>query len=227
MEEFKSLLWGTFRRFHKARLSATFWCLLAFSYLALPFISPVMDASPEEDWTLAPAVVLMFSAAFWAIFYVAWELTRSSADFENRAGSFWPWLGWGLLSYLPTIIAIMAIYYSHDQEEFGYAEALAFTLLPVLTVPLMVHASGRAIDSVGPSFADIWAYWRQNYIALVAVYLLLTGPAMFLSEAIYIWFGNEGMPVEVASSLLYLPAFLLGTVMTVEAYHRVTLKLPA
>jgi hypothetical protein len=171
--------------------------------------------------------VLILVAAIWAMLYVAWELTRSSADFENRAGVFWPWLGWALLSYLPATVAIGTIYISHDQEEFGYAEALSFTLLPPLTVLFVVHASGRAIDAAGASLAEIWAFWRPNYTVLVAAYLLLTGPVTFLSEALYIWFGDENMLVEVASSVIYLPALLLGTVLTVEAYHRATVKSPA
>ncbi len=219
--EVGSLLSATVLRFRKASFSSRFWWLLALSMAALACFSQALDAMPDDEWSYFVAVILLLGGMIWVTLYVAWYLTRQVADFQDRKGAFWPWLGWMLLSVVPAIVAILLIYFSHDREEFGYAEAVASAALPPFTFPLSVHASGRAINAVGPSFKEIWVYWRPHYFALVAASFLLAGPASFFSDALYIWFGEESLIVDMASTLLYLPVILLGTVLTVEAFHRV------
>jgi hypothetical protein len=219
--EIKSLLSATALRLRKARFPNGFWWLFGLGIMALAFFSQVIDVMSADEWTSVTAIILMLAGMIGVTFYVAWILTRHSADFQDRKGAFWPWLGWMLLSLVPAIVAFLLIYFSHDREEFGYAEALAFALLPPLTVPLSVHASGKAIDAAGPSFKEIWIYWQPHYFTLVAASFLLTGPASFLSDMLYIWFGEQSLIVDIASALVYLPALLLGTVLTVEAFHRV------
>jgi hypothetical protein len=144
--EIKSLLSATALRLRKARFSNRFWWLLGLSMAALAFFSHIMNVMPEDDWWYFAVVILLLAGMIWVTFYVAWILTRHSADFQDRKGAFWPWLGWMLLSLVPAIVALLLIYFSHDREEFGYAEALAFALLPPFRFPYM-HQEKRSMLS--------------------------------------------------------------------------------
>ena len=219
--DIKSLLSGTFDRLRKPRLSMGFWGLAVLSTICLPLLTPIVDALPEDSWDMVPGVVLILAAVIWIFFFVYWKLTRSVADFEDRKGAFWPWVGWGLLALVPVIAVMIGFLVAEDGEDSLYVEALALTFLPPLSAPLFIHATGRAIDATGPRASEVLAYWKPRYWVLVTAYLLVTAPATLLSELLYIFAVGENMLLEIAASLISLPAIILGTVLTVEAFHRI------
>ncbi len=222
--EVKTLLDGTFRRVANSGVSIGFWGLVLLSAMCFPLSMPLLDATADDDWTVVPAIVLMIAAVIWLLVFVIWKLTRKTADYEDRKGAFWPWLGWTLLAFVPTIAVVMGVAIASGEEKYSYLDAIAFTLLPVFFAPLLVHASGRAIDRAGPSASKVLGYWMQRYLPLVAAYFLVTGPATLLSETLYFMSADENLLIGVAASLAYLPAMVLGTVLTVEAFHRMPQK---
>jgi predicted Na+-dependent transporter len=132
-----------------------------------------------------------------------------------------------LLAYLPTIAVVIGLFIANGDEAYSYTEAFALAVLPPLAAPLLVHASGRAIDATGPRAGEVLTFCSQRFLPLVAGYLLVTAPATFLSEALYIFAADENMLFDVVASLVYLPGMILGTVLTVEAFHRMPQKSPA
>jgi hypothetical protein len=209
-----------------SQISPALWGLIILSAICFPLLTPIFDATDDDGWIVVPAVLLMLGAVIYLLLFVSWKLTRVTADYQDRKGALEPWIGWTFLAYVPTIAIMIALGVANDGEDFSITQTLVFAFIPILSAPLLVHASGRAIDAAGPPPGLLMAYWSQYYLPLVLAYALVTVPAAMLSEAIY--FTAEGnLLIDIAASLAYLPAMLLGIILTVEAFHRTPQKSPA
>jgi hypothetical protein len=225
----RELLTGTYGRLRGSKVSIGLWILVILSAVAFPVQQTLTDKYWADDSAPFPATALIVAmiAICWLTLHISWKLTRSFADYTDRPGAVWPWLGWSFLTYVPTIAVVIGLYAANDAEGFFYPEAFAFAFLPAITAPLLVHATGRAIDATGPRVGGVMTFWARHYAPLVATYLLVTAPPTLLSEVLYIFSANENILIDVAASLIYLPAMILGTALTVEAFHRTPQKSPA
>jgi hypothetical protein len=222
------LLTGTFDRLQRSKVSFGLWVLVILSAVAFPISLPFADKIWADNSArmagIAMSVVMI--AICWLILHVSWKLTRNFADYADRPGGFWPWVGWALLAYLPTIAVIIGLAAASGIEDYSYLQAMVFACLPSLSAPLLVHSTGRAIDATGPHLREVFSFWTKRYIPLVTAYLLITASATFLSEALTVHYGNENTLIDIVASLIYLPAMILGIALTVEAFHRVAEKSP-
>jgi hypothetical protein len=221
--EFSAILAGTIARLRSSRISNGFWSLVILSSVCIPLLTPIFDATYGAGWGVVAGLLLTVAAVISLLFFVSWQLTRNVADYSDRKGAFGGWLGWSMLAYMPTIVVATILAIQYRSDEPSYAESIVFTLLPIFSAPLLVYASGRAIDGKSPKTEATLAYWLQHYWPLVSAYALVTVPATLLSETLYL-IDDESMVIDVAASLIYMPALVLGISLTVEAFHRTRVK---
>lgn len=226
--QLRTLLTATLVRLKRSEISVGLSIIVILSAVAFPVSQPFADKFWADDSAVLPGIAWLVAkiAICWLILHVSWRLTRGLSDYTDRLGAFWPWLGWGLLAYLPTLAIVLGLFIANGAEEYSYLEALAFACLPPLSVPLLVHASGRAIDATGPRAGEVLTFWSQRYLPLAAAYFLVTAPTTFISEALYVFAAGKNMLIDVAASIIYLPALILGTALTVEAFHCIPQKSP-
>jgi hypothetical protein len=219
------LIGASFARLRSGQVSATTWLLLALT-AAIPGIFPILDERFGELDRTGPAVLaflvigVFFTALMLSCFY---RLTRELADDQGRSGAFWPWVGWGVLAILPYLIWMVALSIWDFEADYFWLDTFSYIALSALTVLLLVHASGRAIDTAGPAISAILSYWRPDYHRLMLAYLLLTAPLVLAGELLE-KFALEEWPLAIATSvtvsLAYVVSTLLGTSLTVEAFHQ-------
>lgn len=180
--------------------------------------------------TLPPALTALavpFAGAVLvgAALFAYWRLTRETSDIRDRQGAAGPWLGWTLLAYLPAVAAAVAFALAghSDPDSPLILESAVVALLQTVAAPWLVHASGRAIDAAGPDVGAVWTYWKADYPALVVAFIVAVAPFTLLSDLITEIAGN-GPVASLASALAYLPGSILGTLLSVEAFHRVPQK---
>jgi hypothetical protein len=222
ISEARSLIVATIQRVKTAKISIGLWAAFAISAMS-PAIFTVYPAAVWSDtgWFLElSAVVLMATAMMALILVTSWKLTRACADQQHYAGAFWSWLGWSLVAYLPALIALVALAMADPDGRYPFVEILIWTVIAVLLAPLLVHASGRAVDANGPAIGVVWKHWSKRYLSLLFAMLVLTGPIIVLSEIAYL-VDDYSFIWSVIGGWVSLPAMLLGIAMTVEAFHRV------
>lgn len=222
------LLRGTFRRLVASRILPFTWVLLVGPvFLGVPY---ALRAEPSETPShpliemLASPVAGMAAAVL--AFYATWRLTREASDIQGRQGALWAWIGWTILAYLPAVggaVVIAALASAETSVSPMIAESLVISLLAALGAPLLVHASGCAIDVDASQMGDVWAGWKNDYFTLVISYVVLTLPFYMLGD-LASHFGGTDFATHLFAALLYVPATILGTVLTVDAFHRVPQK---
>jgi hypothetical protein len=218
------LIAASFARLRSGQVSVPTWLLLALT-AAIPGLFPVLDGSFGELDRTGPAVlallviVVLFTALMLYCFY---RLTRELADDQGRSGAFWPWVGWEVLAILPYLILMVALSIWDSEADYFWLDTFSYIALSALTVLLLVHASGRAIDTAGPAISAILSYWRPDYHRLMLAYLLLTAPLVLAGELLEKFALGE-WPTTIATSVIvslaYVVSTLFGTSLTVEAFH--------
>lgn len=219
----RSLLIGAWERLLRPEITVGTWILLVMTSVAPALFGRSEEsmsnvANPVIQSLAIPGGILLVGLMFW----VLWTLTRQCSDVRDRRGAFWPWIGWSLAAYLPGIFVLLVLGISGvvNFEESFLGESLLLTLSIVIAAPWFVHASGRAIIAAGPTISEIWSNWRQDYAALATAFALVAAPFGFLSDMVYV-LADESLLTDIIATLVYFPATLLMTTLSVEAFHRV------
>lgn len=226
MKEAFQLIRGALPRLISGRISPVLWLILvagSFAPIMLDELTAAFDETGVDNFMAAPIALLAAFVAFALILFGFWRLERAAANYQDRTGDFFAWIGWGLLAYVPMIsIGAIAMYRIHPDGDTAYYESLYMSLV-AFGAPLLVHASGRAIDEHGPPMNAIWAFWSARYFTLVGAYLLATAPLLVAGDMIFL-FSNAGRATvivgEAIAALLYLTSSVIATALTVEAFHR-------
>lgn len=202
------------------RISVGLWLILlagSFTPVLLDELFNLDIDTPSLMSLAFPATVLVFALLLFGF----WKLERSVASYQNRRGDFFAWFGWSLLAYSPMIIGAIAMY-RIEPDGNVYLESVNIMLV-ASTAPLLVHASGRAIDENGPPMSLIWSYWLSHYWTLAFAYLLSTGPLLVAGDIAWQLTVEGQLSVvvgNVVSGLLYLGGSVWAVALTVEAFHR-------
>lgn len=216
-----SLLSGAVRRLFTPGISALTWALLLITLVTGADVWTIDDLRDVPRWL----ILLVGTILLGLLMLAQWRLTREASDLRGRPGAVWPWVGWTVLAYLPPITAASVIAHSFDSEPATplILQSALIALMSSLAVPLLVHADGRAIDAAGPDVREIWSHWKGDYPVLVAAFLVVTLPFSLLGNLIP-WVAGDGLISEIGTALVCLPDSILGTLLTVEAFHRVPQK---
>lgn len=220
------LVRSALKRLVDGRVPVGLWLLLlAGPIVSTPlfFLPYIFDSDLRDIIVALVAIVALLLFALITLIAL-WKLTRTLADHQNRQGDFFAWVGWGIVSYLPMFIGVLVMYRLDPNGQMLYLESLASYLPVAFTVPLLVHATGRAIDESGPVLGGIWSFWSRDYAALIFAFLLMTLPLSFLGDMTLLAFGEDGYKAvtgNLIAMLFYLGASVLNTALTVEAFHRV------
>ena len=202
------------------RVSVGLWLILlagSFTPVLLDELFNLDVDTPRLISFAFPVTILVFALVIFGF----WKLERSVANYQNRRGDFFAWFGWSLLAYSPMIIGAIAMYRIEPDGDV-YLESVN-VMLVAFTAPLLVHASGRAIDEHGPPMNLIWSYWSSHYWTLAFAYLLSTGPLLVAGDIVWQLTVEGRLNVVVAhvvSGLLYLGGSVWAVALTVEAFHR-------
>ncbi len=224
ISDVKLLIIGTFSRVRESEVSIVLWSLCLLVASLIPAIWSIIDAIPKNVWFLTPFNYFIPAAVILLMFFVYWELTRAFADYEDKRGEFLYWLGWSIVSGIPVLLLTNGVFYTQIGDDYMYGETIAYTFLAPVTAPLLVHASGRAIDADGPDIGEILAYWKPRYMVLFTAYFLVTSPFNFISEILYNITDDLNLLIDIPASLISITGNILGIVLTVDAFHKVPQK---
>ena len=144
-------------------------CLLLMGGSLLPLALDHLIASVDKvgvhEILSGVSVLLLTVIAFAVILVGFWKLERATADYQDRAGDFFAWIGWGTVAYSPIFFGAIMIHRTSSDGEPYYLES-AYAVCAAFLAPLLVHASGRAIDQHGPLLTFTWNYWSARYFHL-------------------------------------------------------------
>lgn len=223
---FGSLLLRTCRRLESPGISPLTWALLFGTTLVSVDFGLRQDSLIEPYGQAIEAIAnVLVVASTVLMFYAYWRLTREVADVRGRKGAVGPWLVWTIIAYLP--VAVAAVVAGFRATEHSDYDMLAVTLLisglSALMAPVLVHASGCAIDPENSNVGQVWNAWRGQFFALALAFAAFTLPFALLGDLVMVLVGEGTIP-SILAAILYLPASILSTLLTVEAFHRVSHK---
>ena len=213
------------QRLISGRVSIGLWLLLvagSFMPLALDHFMTAIDGTSASKIVSDASVLLLTIFAFAVILLGFWKLKRAAANYQDRTGNFFAWVGWGILAYSPMFVGAFIIYRVEPDGEPFYLETV-YAVGVAFFAPLLVHASGRAIDQYGPPLASISNHWSPRYLSLIIAYLVATVP-LYIASDIVLHFSEDGRDAlligDIVSVLLFLAGSTIATAVTVEAFHR-------
>jgi hypothetical protein len=209
------------QRLVTGRVSLLLWILLLTVTVAPVLLIASSEAAFPELWAYAANISIVVGVLA-LLFVVFWMLERSVADYQDRQGDPFAWFGWTLVAYMPLFAAAFAIWRLDIDADFIFRETMIMAPLS-LAAPILVHASGRAIDQNGPELSAIWHRWFPNYGALVGAYLLVTVPFYLASDIVWYFMVSNGptdLLGELVAGLLSNLGSVFAVALTVEAFHR-------
>ncbi len=209
------------RRLVSGRVPLLLWgLLLTLAFAPVLFVSLGEAAIPELWANAVDNVLVLCTLAF--MLFVFWKLGRAVANYRDRTGDPFAWFGWIFVAYLPVFAAEFAMWRLDIDADFIFRKTMMVAALS-FAAPILVHASGRAIDQHGPEISTIWQRWLPNYWALVGAYLLVTLPFYLVSDIAWHFSGSNG-PIallgKLTAALLSTVGSVLAVALTVEAFHR-------
>jgi hypothetical protein len=209
------------RRLVSGRVPFLLWALLLTLAFAPVLFVTLIEAAIPELWANAVNVVLgLCTLAF--MLFAFWKLERTVANYRDRLGDPFAWFGWTLVAYLPVFAAVLAMWRLEIDADFIFGDTMMVAALS-FAAPILVHASGRAIDQHGPELNTIWQQWLPNYWALVGAYLLVTLPFCLVADIIWYFSGSNGSIAllgKLSAALLSTFGSVFAVALTVEAFHR-------
>lgn len=149
-----TLISESLKRLLSGQVALKIWALAFFSYLISDLILLLGDTAPTMKFVLL--IVLIVTLV--GMIFAQWKVTRAiSKAPENQPGSVGEWLGWTFLGFLicaavpSTIVSQIWGVNVLDAPLISPLMLVVYAALASLLSPMLVHASGRAIDARGPS----------------------------------------------------------------------------
>jgi hypothetical protein len=216
------------RRLLSGRVPVLLWVWLVTLAFAPSLLFALSEFPPLEPYASATSLVLGVGVLA-LMLVVFWKLERAVANYQDRRGDPFAWFGWTLVAYLPVFAVALAMWRLDIEEDFLLQETIAMAALS-LAAPILVQASGRAIDQHGPDMTAIWQSWLPNYRTLIAAYLLVTLPLYLASDIAWYFLASDGSNVllgDLIAGLLSTIGAVLAIALTVEAFHRAEVILPS
>lgn len=219
------LIEQSFQRIFSGRISPQLWLM---SILANVFGLSAITLMDEDIFgKLAPllhgALVMLLIGAVVMMFVTLWRIIRALGDStENDLGGVGPWIGWAIIAYLPVSVVLGLLEHQFEISSNWSLSAILFSVGMSLTVPLIVHADGRAVQAEGPPVSDIVGYWAKNYLRLFGSYLAVSLPLLIASEGLVaIETANNALAIglAIASAIVSFFTTLVCTGITVSAYR--------
>lgn len=158
-----------------------------------------------------------------ALLVTHWKLTRAMALVHaDEQGDVGEWIVWSVVAMLPAAIISLLLYFGSDKQPFWLLSSFISAAASCLLVPLLVHATGCAINRNSPSRTSVIDYWWSQYKRLFVAYFIASAPLTMIIDALY-HYGKSTPTVAVlsafASSILYFIVTLLTIAITVIAYR--------
>lgn len=179
---------------------------------------------PRFGAGLQAVLVLVLFTCVAGIFVTMWKMTRAlGLAQDDEQGSVGAWIGWGVLAGLPSILMILALKTDGDvAPPHWWLNSLLISTAGCITVPVIVHATGRAINRDGPTLGAICDYWIKNYGRLFLAYFLASVPLTLVTDGLDA-FGRptqtDAILSTLVSSILYFVSATLGIAIAVIAYR--------
>lgn len=206
-------------------VSTGLWIAAFLSFVGAFSLITLIDNELFPETSTVAWVILAFAVFLGVVgvFVTSWKLTRvlaqATADERGFMGS---WLGWGLVAITPSSILLLVFEARIETSAFWWLESIAVSVAACLTVPIVVHATGRAINDNGPSLGLICDYWLGRYGRLFFAYFLATVPLTLVSDGLY-EFGNVTNAVAITSdfvsTVISFASAMLTIAITVVAYR--------
>lgn len=186
----------------------------------------MLDEEMFPSFGVGLQAILVFAvfASAAGIFVTAWKITRLlGLAQDSEQGGVAAWLGWGLIAVVPSVLMILALETDGDvTPPHWWLNSLLISTATCVTVPVIVHANGRAINREGPTFGAICDYWIKNYGRLFLAYFLATVPLTLISDGLDA-FGRptptDAILSTMVSAILYFLSTMAGIAITVIAYR--------
>lgn len=221
--ELKELLIGSVSRIKNGKVPIYIWLLLIGttigSALSLVIAFLVQQILPMD---VAKMVVPIIQLTFSLLTLVGyWKLTRSLADYHDRDGDVLPWIGWSILAYLPLLLIDLIV--AKWSDGYLFMTTAVYIFVAPLVLPLLAHASGRAIDANGPDIGSIISYWLPRYRLLFSSYLIIVSPLIVVGSIVTYFVGGSTITIfatAVVAALVYLASSVGTEALAVEAFHR-------
>jgi hypothetical protein len=219
-----------FDRLFSGLVAAKYWAVALFAYvmLDLALLTDGIEAVP------AIALFLMAICLVIAVMTIQWKVTRLLGEAPaNQRGSISEWIGWSLLSLLIYAVIPIAIVVAIWGVDFLDSQLTSAALIVVMAVaasfvsPMLVHATGRALDANGPSFGQTVVGCRPFYFQLVIASALISTSLWGGSEvlALYVKPGEIdflNIMLTIAAAFLHFAAFALLTSLATLAWLKAT-----
>ena len=197
------------------------WVLLLALVVAPVLLVTLGATAIPERWAYSANVVFgLVAVALTLITF--WKVERALANYQDRRGDPFAWFGWTLVAYLPIFTTVLAMRRLDPDADFIFGETIMMAAFS-FAAPILVHASGRAIDQQGPEISAIFQRWFPHYWALVGAYLLVTLPLHLASDVAWHFMGSNGSTAlfgELIAGMLSTLGSVFAVAMTVEAFHR-------
>lgn len=222
-------------RLLSSRTALMFWAAaLVFDVVSRAAIS-FGDGEQETSLDLILLGAILWAGSFW----FQWHATRAiGGATASQPGDVVRWLLWLFIIFVIWIGTIWAALFvgivsivGWDTDIFGDLQTsplfiVANSAVLSLAFPILVHASGRAIDADGPSFIDTVDRCRPMYFQLVAGNFLIA--AGVGSAAAYVETVAEptthvaAIMMTIAVALPQFAAFCLTTSLAAHAWLKAT-----
>jgi hypothetical protein len=219
------LIKQSFQRIFSGRISPQLWLvsILAnvFGISAITLID--RDVVTETAPLLYGALVILLVVAAVMIFVALWRITRALGDATDEdLGGVGPWIGWTIVAFLPVSLVFGLLEYHYEISSNWLLTAILFSVGLSLSVPLLVHADGKAVQAIGPSLPDIHNYWSKNYLRLFGAYLAVSLPLLIASDgldAIDTTNALGAIVLSIASAAISFVSGIICAGITVSAYR--------
>ena len=187
----------------------------------MPFLDN--ELFPELGVGTHAVLALALFLGLAGVFVTSWQLTRALANAKSdERGFVGSWFGWGVVAVMPSVLVIGLFEIRRETSALWWFESIVVSLVASMTVPILVHAAGRAINDNGPSLGMICDYWLGNFGRLFVAFFLATAPLTFICDGLYEF--GQATPTDAilssfVSTVLSLASALLTLSITVVAYR--------
>lgn len=118
-----------------------------------------------------------YVVAIIALFALAWETTRALARAPSgEGGKVLSWIAWTVVAVLPAIILAVAIESSDFAGDALFLSIILSALGYCLLFPVLVHATGKAINASRTELSQTFRFWARQWaplsVLLFVIYVL-------------------------------------------------------
>ena len=217
-----------FDRAFSGLISWQLWLFALVTHLVVDLALLGSEAVVEqEDFYTALGL-----AALVAVIVAQWKFTRAFGEAPpEQHGSVGAWFGWTVVAFIPAVIILIAViwYLGVDAIEDPPATRsimIGMAAVVALLSPVLVHASGRAINANGPSLTECFRGCQQFFFPLALGYFVISAGCWALGDWLLTFVEPSlvdpvAVGLSIGSALCYFVAFFWTTSLLTLAWLRI------